>query len=266
MFAVNLVYHLPTLSGANGFTKGALGSWEIGTITNATSGRSYTVRDYLVVGGTGNTNNARPNRVAGQACYANSSDPAQILNPAAFTDVDREIGTLGNSYRGDCRGPKLVNTDFALYKNFPSIFKGSKLFREGMNIQFRFEFFNLFNHTNFKEINSDYSLQAVTYDNGSGDLVHNGIPATKIVAAPVVNHLRHGPYRLRPAGNPILDQIHFLIGATSVWLPPGGHTRFYDRLLNGSAKRIPAKREKSRSPVSSSVTPCSRQSATMWAS
>ncbi len=186
MFSVNLVYHLPKLASANGFVKHALGNWEIGTITSATSGRSYTVRDYRIEAGTGNTNNARPNRVPGISCYGGSSDPAQILNPAAFTDVGRVIGTLGDSYRGECLGPKTVNTDFAFYKNFPGLFKG-KLLREGMNVQFRFEFFNLFNHTNFKEINTDYSLRSVTYDNGSGDLVHNGVNATKIVAAPVVN-------------------------------------------------------------------------------
>ncbi len=32
---------------------------------------------------------------------------------------------------------------------------------------------------------SDYSLRSVLYDNGSGDIVHNGVNATKIVEAPV---------------------------------------------------------------------------------
>jgi hypothetical protein len=34
-----------------------------------------------------------------------------------------------------------VNTDFSVIKNFP--------FHEGMNVQFRAEFFNLFNHPQF---------------------------------------------------------------------------------------------------------------------
>jgi hypothetical protein len=185
IFAVNFVYHMPKLEEANSFVKHAFGSWEIGSITNLSTGASVTVRDYRIEAGTGNTNNTRPNRVAGVSCNGGSNDPAQILNPAAFTDVGRVIGTLGNSYRGGCLGPNTRNTDFAMYKNFPGVFKGSKLLSEGMNIQLRFEFFNLFNRTNFRNLVADYSLRSVTYDNGSGDLVHNGVPATKIVEAPV---------------------------------------------------------------------------------
>ena len=40
-------------------------------------------------------------------------------------------------------GPRFVNTDFSVIKDFPLSF------REGMNLQFRAEFFNLFNHPQF---------------------------------------------------------------------------------------------------------------------
>ncbi|HET9697049.1 MAG TPA: hypothetical protein VFP40_09305, partial [Terriglobales bacterium] len=49
----------------------------------------------------------------------------------------------------------------------------------------RFEFFNIFNRTNFRNMVSDYSLQTVMYDNNSGNLVNGTQKATKITEAPV---------------------------------------------------------------------------------
>lgn len=53
-------------------------------------------------------------------------------------------GYLGNAGRNTLQGPNLVNVDFALVKrtNLPQL-------GEGATIDFRVEFFNLFNHTNF---------------------------------------------------------------------------------------------------------------------
>jgi hypothetical protein len=48
---------------------------------------------------------------------------------------------LGNGGRNELYGPGLVNFDF-------SIFKDSKI-KENLDLQFRAEFFNVFNHSNF---------------------------------------------------------------------------------------------------------------------
>jgi len=40
-------------------------------------------------------------------------------------------------------GPRFVNTDFSLFKDIPLSF------REGTSLQFRAEFFNLFNHPQY---------------------------------------------------------------------------------------------------------------------
>jgi hypothetical protein len=48
---------------------------------------------------------------------------------------------FGNSRIGSIRGPDLVNFDLALQKNY-------KLY-ESHRLEFRAEFFNLFNHPNF---------------------------------------------------------------------------------------------------------------------
>ena len=51
------------------------------------------------------------------------------------------MGRFGNSNRRFFHGPGFNNWDFALHK--------STTLREGMTLQFRAEFFNLFNHAQF---------------------------------------------------------------------------------------------------------------------
>jgi hypothetical protein len=47
----------------------------------------------------------------------------------------------GNSGNAILRGPQFRNLDFSLFKNFP--------IRESVKVQFRAEFFNIFNSPNF---------------------------------------------------------------------------------------------------------------------
>ena len=49
---------------------------------------------------------------------------------------------MGNANRVPVVGPDFVNTDFSIIKRFA-------LPREGMGLNFRAEFFNLFNHAQF---------------------------------------------------------------------------------------------------------------------
>jgi hypothetical protein len=58
-------------------------------------------------------------------------------------------GTFGNSGRYILRGPRFFNTDLAIIKNTK--------FSERVNVQFRAEFFNVFNNVNFKLPNSNIS-------------------------------------------------------------------------------------------------------------
>ena len=62
-----------------------------------------------------------------------------------MTLVGYQIGTLPAAMepRGYCRGPAYVNTDLSIDKNW-------RLWGERLRLQFRLDFFNLFNHTNFR--------------------------------------------------------------------------------------------------------------------
>ncbi len=81
----------------------------------------------------------RPNLVPGQPIYLNTNDRTQYLNPAAFSLP--AFGQFGNLSRGLVRQPSLTNVDFSLNRNFA--------LTERTRVQFRAEFFNLFNHAQF---------------------------------------------------------------------------------------------------------------------
>ena len=165
VFNAALVLAGPALEDQHGVRAALLGGWEVGTIIQAASGQAVTVYTGGLPGlnggpsGTGYTDNQRPNVVSGVSCLADSStNPEQILNPAAFTLTGFQLGTIGNEERGGCRGPGLFQTDLAFYKTMRA---SSKL-----QVQLRFEIFNVFNRTNFlsQGLNNNMSLASVTLD------------------------------------------------------------------------------------------------------
>src|SRR5208283_4932421 len=91
----------------------------------------------------------RPNLVGDPNTAGNEGGstgcPTQIhtlqhwFNPCAFAKA--QAGELGTAPRAPVYGPRFVNTDFSVIKDFA--------FHESMAVQFRAEFFNLFNHPQF---------------------------------------------------------------------------------------------------------------------
>ncbi len=171
----SLVLELPTFEGRSGFVRHVLGDWQIGTILLAASGSPLTIYNGFVPGvggvsGTGYNPNQRPNRVAGEPCRASGGPKEQWLNPRAFTLDGFELGTFGNAGRGICEGPGFFQVDLALYKN---IRLGSRL-----RAQLRFEVFNVFNHTQF--LNVDNVLDPI------GVVLDAPLPsATKVLASEI---------------------------------------------------------------------------------
>ncbi len=89
------------------------------------------------LGGGASRNIRRPNLVAGQSPYLNND--RNLLNPAAFATPT--AGTFGDLSRNGLRGPSFRQFDLVLAKKFR--------LTETANIEFRTEFFNIFNKTNF---------------------------------------------------------------------------------------------------------------------
>jgi hypothetical protein len=160
-FTASILYDLPFGKGKKygsdwgGATNAILGHWQVNVIERATSGFPLFVVDSADESGVffsynGNTFQ-RPNEVgdpnkAGNE-GGNTGCPTQIhtlqhwFNPCAFAQAP--LGELGTAPRAPVYGPRFVNTDFSIIKDFPLPF------REAMNLQFRAEFFNLFNHAQF---------------------------------------------------------------------------------------------------------------------
>ena len=101
--------------------------------------------------------------------------PDQWWNPAAWTLDNYQLGTLGNSGVGSCQGPGLANTDFSIYKNFKPT--------ERVTMQFRFEFFNLFNRVNFANpISNLNAVQSTSIDPNSGRIIGSSGDFGRIVS------------------------------------------------------------------------------------
>jgi hypothetical protein len=146
-FVATYDYRLP-LELLTSHARYLLEDWKISGITRASSGFPVT----LSTDGDNSLQGSSPNGVnnryldvpdfTGQPLGINSNPRGNGLvyfNPGAFTD--NAIGTVGNVARRYFSGPGAFNTDLALVRNFQ--------IREDKVVQFRFEAFNVFNHTQF---------------------------------------------------------------------------------------------------------------------
>jgi hypothetical protein len=156
-FTASIIYDLPFGKGKkfgggwNNATNAALGNWQATLIehilsgfpdplinSNDQSGVGYFGAGFNN-GGNGNNYN-RPDQVPGCDPYAADHSKQQWINASCF--IPATPGQLGNANRVPVVGPDFVNTDFSIIKQFA-------LPREGMGLNFRAEFFNLFNHAQF---------------------------------------------------------------------------------------------------------------------
>lgn len=161
-FITNYVYDLPFFKQQQGIVGHLLGGWELSGITAINSGMSLTVNQSLdnfdcqtAATGTGCAPNTfpgglnmdvvdiapRPDRVAPIHMVKKRS---QWFSTKSFADA---IGHFGNSGTGVLLGPGQINFDMAGMKNID--------FGRRASFQFRAEFFNAFNHTNFSFVDTN---------------------------------------------------------------------------------------------------------------
>jgi hypothetical protein len=127
----------------SGWASAVLSGWETYGIVTLQSGRPFTVALLSEIdnSGTGRSilgfgANDRPN-VNGNPTL-NNPTPERWFNTSAF--VFSAPGTFGNAGRNILDGPGYQNINASLVKN--------TALAEGVTLQFRTEFFNLFNHPN----------------------------------------------------------------------------------------------------------------------
>lgn len=141
----SLVYDLPVGRGKayagniNKLLDYAIGGWEASGIITLRTGLWSSVILGQDNANIGDTTGAQTANILSNPFTHGTKTRAEWFNPAAYAVPD--FGTLGDSRRNSLRGPSYKNVDLSLMKNFPV--------RERLHVQFRSEFFNLFNHTNF---------------------------------------------------------------------------------------------------------------------
>ena len=177
---INYSYQLPKLPTNNAFAQAALGGWSVQGVTVFQTGHYLTVSD---------TNSQNVYGITtDRASVSGTCSPGQYVNPGSITSKlsnyinkscftapavigdEEPPGTcppaevlpdgncpavatgFGNAGVGILRGPSELNFDFSLFKNFP-IHK----IRDSANLQFRAEFFNIFNHPLFQDPDTSFT-------------------------------------------------------------------------------------------------------------
>jgi carboxypeptidase family protein/TonB-dependent receptor-like protein len=162
--AISYVYALPFFKGS-GLSHALLGGWQLSGITVAQSGTPFALTtnglpsfgdNAGVANGTGT--GSRPDLVSNpRSGFTPNQDASQrgplAYNPAAFAaPTGLTFGSVGRNF---LTLPGRLNFDFGLFKKFP--------INEKTGFDFRWENFNLFNHTQFNSINGDF---------GPGNFLH----------------------------------------------------------------------------------------------
>jgi hypothetical protein len=159
-FTGSVIYDLPFGHGKqfgsswNDVTNSLLGGFQLTLIERISSGFPVPLIDSNNASGTSfnsggdDYNLNRPDLVPGKNPYAANHSQHQWINTAAFAAP--AVGKLGNAARVPVIGPDFVNSDVSLIKQFA-------LPRKDMGLNFRAEFFNLFNHTQYGMPVQDYN-------------------------------------------------------------------------------------------------------------
>lgn len=156
-FVLSYEWSLPFWKHADTWYKHALGDWQISGITTFMSGTPFTVYDSTDVSFQGGApeisgfSSSRPNLIGDPNNGPRTT--AQWFNKSAFQQLfpvnNGPTQLFGNEGRNVVDGPGLNVWDFSALKNFS--------ITESKSLQFRAEFFNVFNHANFGLPNNDIS-------------------------------------------------------------------------------------------------------------
>jgi outer membrane receptor protein involved in Fe transport len=146
VLVMSYVYEFPQFRGSNGFLRQVLGGWQLSGISRFESGTPFSI--------------TIPGDRAG---VGTSGQRADVTGPIKLEKTQLRWfsgsfalpaqGTFGNLGRNVVRGPGINNWDVSFSKR--------TAIRENISLQFRAEFFNLFNHTQWSGVSA--SLGSATF-------------------------------------------------------------------------------------------------------
>jgi hypothetical protein len=154
-FQAAVTYDVPGHYG-NSFAKAILEHWGVDTRVSARTGLPVDITDNGFTNPvTGVQQNSQPELVPGQPVYLYGGQypGGRVINYNAFAAPPPNEN--GNTPRNFARGFGAVGANVALRRNFP--------IRERLQLQFRAEAFNVFNHVNFGSIDSSVSDGPTTF-------------------------------------------------------------------------------------------------------
>jgi hypothetical protein len=167
-FVASYVYNLPFFRGA-GFTHMVLGGWQVSGITTIQSGTPITITNGTTFGdnaGVGNSlgagsfpdlvGNARNVTAAEREAGAGVTGPL-FYSPSAYA-LPTGL-TFGDAGRNTLNLPRRVNFDFGIFKRFQ--------IKERAAFEFRWEMFNVFNHTQFNAIDTTFGSDSFLHATGA---------------------------------------------------------------------------------------------------
>lgn len=155
VLTINYTWVIPRLStlAPAAVVKHVFDNWEVSGVTSFSSGTPSGIalqlsdNADLTGGGDGN----RVNVIADPRISHGERGFARMFNTAAFARPVR--GVVGNAPNEVVRNPGIANWDLTLFKNFP-------IRSEARTFQLRWEFYNLFNHTQFSAMNTTATFNA----------------------------------------------------------------------------------------------------------
>jgi len=195
ILTVNYIWDVPGLGKKwnNRFVKAVFDNWQISGNTSFASGKpkalsvSYTTGTAVISAGqtcppgslqtassattitcsmitdfTGGQVNARVFQTCDPNQGATGTDPTglpYVVNISCFAPPTA-LGQIGDAPRNSMRMPSTFNTDISFFKNFP--------IGERRNIRLRWEIFNLFNRTNFRDIDAQLTYAIAQVNPGGG--------------------------------------------------------------------------------------------------
>jgi hypothetical protein len=140
--SASLQYDLPFFTRGHGLARHLLGAWQVNAIVTEQTGIGNCVSYDNDTSNTGV--GSWPDLIADPTLSRSQRSVKKWFNTAAF--IAPPPGRFGNSSRLSFHNPGVNNVDFMIAKTF--------VIREGIKAVLRGEFFNVFNHTNFTDVNN----------------------------------------------------------------------------------------------------------------
>jgi hypothetical protein len=149
-FIFSYLWNLPGVHGGNSILRAVVNNWSLSGVTTIQSGNALSVYD-VNSGSIYGLSYNQAQLADGSKVTTSGSTQSRLsnwINASAFS-TPVAIGDgygFGNSGRGIVRGPGQNDTDLSVSRNIPL-----RVWTENSSLQFRADFFNLFNHAQFSD-------------------------------------------------------------------------------------------------------------------